>query len=240
MKVASAVAMSVPSSMRFFSRVTSRLTGRDRRLSRKTLFKARNAALPAACPGRSPPGTCRRRRPATPAPGRNRSSPGRRIRPVAGWAGASQGRSSRRRNAARPCCEFAGDRQRQVGRRLVDLVGALLQPVLGQFSSLGAEGVGLDDIAAGFQVGGVDGCDHIGAGDDQVVVAAVVAVVVVGAERGGHDGRAHGAVEDEHLLAPGGARCQACARLSPGSSAFSVSRRKPLPAGPWWHGPGPW
>ena len=75
-------------------------------------------------------------------------------------------------------------------------------------------------IAAGVQVGGVDGGDDIGAGNDQVVMAAVVAMVVVGAQRGGHDGRAHGAVEDKHLLAPAALDVRLARGCHPGHRRF--------------------
>ena len=96
---------------------------------------------------------------------------------------------------------IGGDRCGQLGRLLVDLIGALLQPVLGQFAGLGAEGVGLDDVAAGVQVGGMDGGDDVGAGNGEEVVAAVVALVVVAVKAAAMIGRAHGAVEDQDLFA---------------------------------------
>ena len=74
----------------------------------------------------------------------------------------------------------AGD----LGRGPVDLQHALAQAVFAQGQAVGAEGIGLHRLRADGQEGGVDGLDHVRAGDDQIVVAAVVplAAEVIGRE----------------------------------------------------------
>ena len=75
------------------------------------------------------------------------------------------------------------------------------------------EGVGLDDVGAGFEVGVVDRRDRLGPGQHEQVVVALQVVAVVGEPAGGRaaevgfgelqllDHRAHRAVEDEDALA---------------------------------------
>ena len=131
-----------------------------------------------------------------------------------------------------------GDPGRQFGGFPVYFIGPVLQSVLGQLAGLGAEGVGLDDIAAAGQVGFVDTGDDFGPGDGKIVVAAYVAVVIVGAQCRVHDGRAHGAVQDQDffLLATGDFRFEPSGHGAiSGSQRFPANTvsRKALAARPW-------
>ena len=96
--------------------------------------------------------------------------------------------------------------ERQPGCGDVDLVHAFSQPVLAQGEAVGAEGVRLEDIATHLQEGGVDLGDQVGTGDDQIIVTPFQprpAEVFCG-ERIALDGRAHRAVEDEHVVTQAG------------------------------------
>src|SRR5207253_2339826 len=70
----------------------------------------------------------------------------------------------------------------------------------------GLEGVGLDHVGPGLEVRDVDLLHHVGAGEAQVVVAALPALApeIVGAEPPRLDLGAHGAVVHQHALAKGG------------------------------------
>jgi hypothetical protein len=62
-------------------------------------------------------------------------------------------------------------------------VGTVGDAVLDEWDGEGAEGVGLDDIGSGFEVPGVEGCDDIGPGDVEDLVAPAevrAAEIVVG------------------------------------------------------------
>ncbi len=106
----------------------------------------------------------------------------------------------------------AGDPAGPVGRRVaggdllgdaggghVQLVGPVGDAVLGERQPEAAEAVGLDDLAADVEVGGVEPRDELGPGDHEQLVAAleVGAAEVVGGEAGGLDAGAHGAVVDD-------------------------------------------
>ena len=73
---------------------------------------------------------------------------------------------------------------------------ALGDVVLAERHAEGAEGVGLDHVGADLEVGGVQGGDHVGAGDAQDVGAALdgLAAVVVEVEVLGLQPGAGGAV----------------------------------------------
>ncbi len=94
--------------------------------------------------------------------------------------------------------DLAGD----AGRGHVDLVGPIGEAVLAEGHREAAEGVGLDDVHADVEVGLVELGHHVGAGDGQVLVAAleVGAAEVVGAELEGLQERPRGAVVHDHAL----------------------------------------
>ena len=82
-------------------------------------------------------------------------------------SGRPAGRWRRRRGAA------ARRLARQPGRGLVDPLGVVGQPVVGQLPRVGAEGVGLDDLRARLHVGPVDVADQVRLLQVQLVVADV-------------------------------------------------------------------
>ncbi len=92
-----------------------------------------------------------------------------------------RGRSDRARHEART----AAVRRRVRGLagkprgHPVDLAGAVLEPVLGEHDRGATEGVGLDDVGAGGEVGVVDLAHHVRAVQHQRLVAAVVALAAV-------------------------------------------------------------
>ncbi|MNS37745.1 hypothetical protein D3C72_699720 [compost metagenome] len=88
----------------------------------------------------------------------------------------------------------AGGSHRDPGGALVDLGDFRLEAVVGEFEAGGAEGVGLEDVRAGFQVGLVDVRDQLGLLEDDLVVA-LVDVDATLVEHG-----AHGAVEDDDAI----------------------------------------
>ena len=87
----------------------------------------------------------------------------------------------------------------------VQLAHAVAQAVLGQDGPEGAEGVGLDHVAADLVEGAVDLVDGVGTGHHQQLVAAlqVRPTEVVGRELLQLQVRPHGAVEDDDALACG-------------------------------------
>ena len=93
---------------------------------------------------------------------------------------------------------LAGDARRGE----VDLVRSLRDPVLGERHGEGAEGGGLHDVDADLEELVVHRGDHVGAGDDEQLVAAleVVAPEVVGTQAQGLHVGAEGAVVDDDLL----------------------------------------
>ena len=95
--------------------------------------------------------------------------------------GGARRRAERAGDPAGPVVGGQGVRglARQPGGRVVELVGELLEAVVGQRDRVGVEGVGLDDVRAGAEVVLVDRADHLGLRDrEQVVVADEVARVV--------------------------------------------------------------
>ncbi len=90
----------------------------------------------------------------------------------------------------------------QFGGPAVEFVSAVGQVVLRQHDRRSAEGVGLDDVGARFEVGAMDAEDDVGPGLDQDLVAALPAgpAEVLGTETGGLEHRAGRAVEHEDPL----------------------------------------
>ncbi len=125
------------------------------------------------------------------------------------------GGAERARDEAAAAVPFLGhDRggAGELGARHVQLVGELLQTVIGLRDARGGEGVGRDDVGAGLEVGEMDVADRVGPGEvEQIVVAAHLAVPRVEAgtavarlvEAEGLDHGAHGAVEHEDALGRG-------------------------------------
>ncbi len=128
---------------------------------------------------------------------------------------------------------LVGGLARDPGRRAVDLADRVLDPVVGHGQPGGGEGVGLDDVGAGAQVGAVDLADHVRARQAEEVVVAeqgggvgaeMVAAEVVLGEGVPLDHGAHGAVKDEdavvefrlqrRLARPVAVRRPACGRHS--------------------------
>ena len=82
----------------------------------------------------------------------------------------------------------------------------ILESVIGLRGARGVEGVGLDDVGAGFEIGTVDAADDLRPGQDQHIVIAfqilpvpgetLTAIVGLDETMALHHG-AHGAIEDE-------------------------------------------
>jgi hypothetical protein len=96
-----------------------------------------------------------------------------------------------------------GDAAGELGGGAVELVGAVAEAVLLELDEGAAEGVGLENVRAGLEEVGVDVFDDGGVDEDEVLVAALLAAVVLGGELSVEDGRAHGAVVDDDALADG-------------------------------------
>src|SRR5574341_332310 len=82
----------------------------------------------------------------------------------------------------------------------IDLAGPVGQVVLSQHQPAGAEVIRLDGVASHGQEPGVDLADHLGAGEDEELVAPVPALEVVGGEIAVLDRGAHGPIEDQDPL----------------------------------------
>ena len=102
--------------------------------------------------------------------------------------------------------ELVGRLPREPGGREVELVHHVLHPVVGQGDGGRGEGVGLDDVRAGLEVGRMDRADDLGLGEREEVAVApqvtrpvgeAVAPVVALAQTVGLDHRPHGAVEHQ-------------------------------------------
>ena len=108
------------------------------------------------------------------------------------------------RHPARPLGrrELVTDGAGQLGGPAGDLAGAIGQPVLGQDDRGGAEGVGLDHVAADLVEGAVHLRHDVGPGLHEPLVAPleVRPAEVVRAEPQHLQVGPHGAVEDEHAL----------------------------------------
>jgi len=85
------------------------------------------------------------------------------------------------------------------GRGAVDLHRPLGESIFRKRARSRAEGVGLDRIRAGIEIGGVDGGNQIGAREVEVLVAAVVPAPVGFAQGGPLHLRAECPVHDEHI-----------------------------------------
>ena len=84
----------------------------------------------------------------------------------------------------------------------VDLEGLVLELELGQRDRRAAEGVGLDDVGAGGEVGAVDLPDHVGPREVEHLGAVLLAAeVTLQVQVHGLDQAAHGAVAEQHPLA---------------------------------------
>ena len=96
---------------------------------------------------------------------------------------------------------LVGDLARQFRGGEVELVGAVFQFVVGEGDPRAAEGVGLDDVRAGFQVLAMDILDDVGPRDVEDF-RTVLPPQVVGLDGKGRrmDHGAHGPVEDEYTL----------------------------------------
>ena len=106
---------------------------------------------------------------------------------------------ARARRRGELLCDLAG----QCGGGAVDGVGLVADVELVEHEPGGAEGVGLDAVGPGGEIGRVDALDDIGPGAHEQLVAAVVALEVVDAQVGVLDHRAHRAVTHEHALLHG-------------------------------------
>src|SRR2546430_1469171 len=97
---------------------------------------------------------------------------------------------------------------REARSRGVDLAHLVLEAVLGEHDARAAEGVGLDEVGAGGEVALMHLADHVGARQDQVLVAAFVlgAAEVPGGEVATLDVRPRRAVEDDDALGEEGAQ----------------------------------
>ncbi len=100
--------------------------------------------------------------------------------------------------------ELAGGFAGEAGGGEVELAGALGDAELPEDEGRGAEGVGLDDVCAGFEVGAVDLADDVGAGDGEDLGAVLEAgVIAVDGEVVVLDAGSHRAVVDEDSLREG-------------------------------------
>ena len=99
----------------------------------------------------------------------------------------------------------------------VELVGLVGEAVLAEHQRRAAEGVGLDDVAAGGEIALVDAVDHVGAGGAEVLVAPFE---LGAAEVLGGQGRRPGAPCRWRRRAPG------CARREPPAGARCARPRR--------------
>jgi hypothetical protein len=93
---------------------------------------------------------------------------------------------------------LVGHRAGQTRRRQVQLAGAVGEAVLDQHDRVGAEAVGLDDVAAGLQEGGVNGADHLRPREHQQLVAPLMAPEILRREVVLLQIGAHRAVVNQH------------------------------------------
>ena len=95
--------------------------------------------------------------------------------------------------------EFAGCLAGEAGGVKVDFVGFGGDVVFAEGDGVGVEGIGFDDVGAGFVVGAVDVEDDVGTGEDEMIVAAFEreSAEIRGGEVALLDHGAHGAVEHE-------------------------------------------
>ncbi len=109
--------------------------------------------------------------------------------------------------------ELVGLRPGQRGTCMGQLEDPVLDVVLGQVGQVGTEGVRLDRVDAGLEVGPVHRSHDVGSGDVENLVAALESVEVVQTRLGGLQHGAHRPVGHEHPLRQrneqrmGGGRC---------------------------------
>ena len=98
--------------------------------------------------------------------------------------------------------DLVGRLPREPRRNHVQLVGLVLQPVLGEHEPRATEGVGRDHVGARREVGAVDAHHEIGSGAHELLVAPLErgAAEVVGGELVLLEHGAHGPIEHEHTL----------------------------------------
>ena len=97
--------------------------------------------------------------------------------------------------------ELLGHLTGQGGRAVVQVVGAVGDAILRQHHAVGAEGIGLDGIAAGGQVGGMDAPDDVRPRLHEDLAAPLQAGVVLQRRIVRVNGCAHRAVENENAFA---------------------------------------
>ena len=94
------------------------------------------------------------------------------------------------------------------------VVDAVLDAVLSKIGQVGAEGVGLDGIAPGLEIGVVNASHDVGPSGVEDLVAALESLEIVERQVGGLEHRAHRAVRDDHPLAQGREQSVVCDRCS--------------------------
>ena len=115
-----------------------------------------------------------------------------------------RGQVAGRADRARDEAVLADRLARDLGRLRVDLERVLAEAPLVELQPARLERVGLDHDRAGIDHRGVDALDHVGAVEDERLVAlALEAAVVLLGQVELLEGRAHAAVEDDDLSADG-------------------------------------
>ena len=96
---------------------------------------------------------------------------------------------------------LVGDLAREFGGGEVELVGAVFELVIGQRDARAAEGVGLDDVGAGFEILAMNILDDVGARDvEDLGTVLPPQVVGLDGQRRLMNHGAHGPVEDQDTL----------------------------------------
>jgi hypothetical protein len=115
----------------------------------------------------------------------------------------------------------------ELGGALVELEGARGEVVFGEHQRRRAEGVGLHDVGAGVEVGGVEGEDRVGPGGDEDLVAALElrAAEVFGGQVEALEGGAGGAVHHQDALLES-LQQRGGARLAVGGTGGEVGGRR--------------
>ena len=90
-----------------------------------------------------------------------------------GAVGGADGAGDEARLVGRLLGPGIGRLARELGRGDVHLIGDVLEPVIGLADGLGVEGVGLDDVGAGFEIGIMDLADDLRLGQHQQIVVAL-------------------------------------------------------------------
>ncbi len=130
----------------------------------------------------------------------------------AGAVGGAQHAGNEARLVGLPGGHRVGGLARHLGRISIQLIDQILQLIIGLGNGGRVEGVGLDNVGTGLQIGRMDVADDLRLGDgQQIIVALEVARVVSKAlaaiirllERIALDHGAHGAVEDQDALFQG-------------------------------------